>query len=429
MVNILKFTFVQHVSTAAYRLTTIIVSLLIIAAGISGFVIADTVMGSEKVSDIDRVYVCDSGVLSGTDYNVLHQSGNELYKDVEFVYAESSSSDEAVKEAAEFSDHACVLEVENDKNGMFRLRVIKPEGFAAEKKSAKHLSEYIRENLSYVVYEAGGLTDVQKNEIAAGVVFEISVAGEEGNSVADEMLKNVIPLLLGVILYVLLCLYGQSVARCTVDEKDSKMMESLLVMTKPYNLIFGKILGMYLAAMLQLAVWIVSVIIGVSAGMSYSEGAGNAVKGFLNMLAEQGGFTVSAAVTGIVILFIGFLMYIALAAFAGSFASKTEEINNYFGIYTLVVVVFWMFPYMNQLSMNDHMLAILRYIPFSAPFMVPADVLVGNMSIGAAAVSGIIVLAATAVIVFLAARVYKALVLYRGEPVKMKDIAKIIKNG
>ena len=29
----------------------------------------------------------------------------------------------------------------------------------------------------------------------------------------------------------------------------------------------------------------------------------------------------------------------------GSFASKTEEISNYYGIYTIVVVISWIFPY------------------------------------------------------------------------------------
>jgi len=429
MGKVFKFTFVQHVSAVSYRIVTVLFAVLLLAAGIFGFMIADSLIESETDSDIERVYVVDTGISSGVDYNVLHESENEHYTGVEFVKAQSSSIEDAVKEASDFSSRACVLEVKNDDKGNFKLRVIKPEGFDAEKKSAKNLSHFIENNFRYVLYECGGLTDEQKNEMMTRSEYEVTVAGENGMGLDEEMIGNVLPVMFSIFLYMMLLLYGQTTARSVVSEKDSKMMESLLVMIRPYDLIFGKIFAIYTAALIQVCVWAAALVTGVSVGMASSETAGKKVSEFISVFAEKGGFTMQAVVISVIALLAGFLLYISLAAFAGSFASKTDEINNYFGIYTMVVVVCWIFPYMNLLNGNDHMMGILRYVPFTAPFTVPADVVIGNFTTVNALVSTAVVLIATVAVVFLAGRVYKALVLYRGEPVKIKDIMKIIKNS
>lgn len=428
MGKVLKFTFKQHVSTKSYKLTTLIIAAILIIGCIAGFKIAENVSGSKTVSDIDTVFVCDSSTLKGTDYNVLHESGDKLFENVKFVKAQSDDIEEAASEAALCSDHSCVLELKNDEHGKFIIRVIKPEGFAAEKKSAKYLSEFVNDNLRFAVFEKSGLTDVQKNELLTNTEIKMSVAGEDGNSEDTEMLRNFIPLLAGLLLYMMLCIYGQGVARCVVTEKDSKTMETLLVMTRPYDLIFGKIFGMYFAAVLQISVWIASLGIGLTAGINMSGGAGEKATEFIGMLSEKGGFSPTASVIAVVSLLAGFLLYVALAAFTGAFASKTEEVNNYYGIYTMVIVVCWIFPYMNQLNGNEHMLSILRLVPFTAPFTVPADVLIGNTSIMIAVISTVLVILSTAVIVFIAAKAYKAFVLYRGKPLKIKDALKVVKK-
>lgn len=428
MGKVLKFTFKQHVSTKSYRLTTVIIAAILIIGCIAGFKIAESVSGSKTVSDIDTVFVCDSSSLSGTDYSVLHESGDKLFENVKFVSAQTDDIEEAAKEAASCSDHSCVLELKNDEQGKFIIRVIKPEGFAAEKKSAKNLSEFVKDNLRFAIFEKSGLTDVQKNELLTHTEIKMSVAGEDGNSEDAEMLRNFIPVFIGLLLYMMLCIYGQGVARCVVAEKDSKMMETLLVMTRPYDMIFGKIFGMYFAAVLQLSVWIASLGAGMIAGIKMSDGAGEKAMEFISMLSEKGGFSPSAMVIAVISLFAGFLLYVALAAFTGTFASKTEEVNNYYGIYTMVIVVCWIFPYMNQLNGNEHMLSILRLVPFTAPFAIPADVLIGNTSIMIAVISTLLVILSTAVVVFAAAKVYKAFVLYRGEPLKIKDALRIVKR-
>ena len=430
MGKIMKFTFLRHTETTSYRLSTLIVAVILIILGAAGFKLADKLdESSDMPTTVEKVIVCDSSSLKGISYDGLNQSGNEFYKDVVFENTDITV-EEAIKKASADGDHTLVLEVTDDEeDGEYRARVIKPENFDDTDKQAKRFATFVENNIGYVLSDAAGLTEEQKAEYFTGTKMETSVVGEDESSFADHMVKNIIPVLLGIVLYMMLCIYGQGVARCIVVEKDSKMMESLLVFTKPYDLIFGKILGMYFAALLQFFIWIAAAVAGVAAGVSGSPSAGKAIGKVFEKFSAQGGFTVPAVVTGIVAIAIGFLLYIALAAFTGSFASKTEEISNYFGIYTMAVVACWMFPYFNQLNGNDHMLKILRYVPFTAPFTVPADIIVGNITMPTALISIVLMIIATAAVVFLAARVYKLLVLYRGEPVRIKDVIKMLRNS
>ena len=430
MGKIMKFTFLRHTETVSYRLSTLIVAVILFALGVFGFMFADKLdESSDMPTTVKKVYVCDSSSIKGVSYDSLCQTDNEFYKDVVFENLDCTA-EEAVEKAAADGDHTLVMEVKDDEEGEdLSARIIKPENFDDSDKQAKRFAAFVENNIGYVLSDAAGLTEAQKTEYFTGTKMETSVVGEDESSFADHMIKNIIPVILGIVLYMMLCIYGQGVARCIVVEKDSKMMESLLVFTKPYDLIFGKILGMYFAAILQFFVWIAAAVAGVAAGVSGSAAAGKAIGKVLEKFSAQGGFTVPAVVTGIIAVAIGFLLYIALAAFTGSFASKTEEISNYFGIYTMAVVACWMFPYFNQLNGNDHMLKILRYVPFTAPFTVPADIIVGNITMATALISTVLMVIATAAVVFLAAKVYKLLVLYRGEPVKIKDVIKMLRNA
>lgn len=95
----------------------------------------------------------------------------------------------------------------------------------------------------------------------------------------------------------------------------------------------------------------------------------------------------------------------------------------------MFVVLGWILPYFNGLSGNNHVMSILRLVPFSSPFTVPADVLIGNMTIGNAVLSIAIMIVSSIIIVALAAKIYHALVLYSGTMPKPKEVIKILKNS
>jgi ABC-type Na+ efflux pump permease subunit len=427
MNKVLGFTFLQNIRSKSYITATVVIALLCALLSAGAMFIAEMFIDEKVKSDIDYVYVSDSSALDGLDYNAMHSSDNELYKDIVFVNTDGDIY-EAAKKASEKSDYALAMEVTDGENDGFTVKIIKPEGFAGEKKSPDNLSGFVGENLKYVIYEKASISPEQKDELLKNISVSMSVMGEDGAS-DDDFMKNVIPVVFGIFLYMLLCLYGQSVSRSVVLEKDSKMMEMMLVSVKPSSLIFGKMFGMYFAALFQLLVWGVSLTAGVATGLSMNPSVRVVIFDFIGGFSEKGGFSLPAAVLSIVALLVGFLLFISLAAFTGTFASKTEEVNSYYGIYTMAVVISWMVSYINGLNGNEHVLRIARFIPFTAPFTVPADILIGTIDITVGCISVLIMFVSTALIVFLAGKVYKLLVLYRGNPPKVKELLRMAKKA
>ena len=431
MKDVFRFSFMQQLKLKSSQVATLVVALLLFLG--AGFVSAFADVKSGKfVPEIDRVYICDSSFLNGSDYEVMKKSDDSDFKNTEFVNSEDDL-EKTIENAKADGTKNAVAEIKSDENNKITVRIIRLDNYDGKKGSYNTLKNYISDNIKYVVYEHQGFSEEVQDEIVKNVSFEeTSLSGGEKSSVESIVKTRAIPLAYSLVMYIILLMYGQSIARSVVLEKDSKMIETILVMSKPYDLIFGKVLSLWLFSLLQLMVWFISLAGGIASGIMVAYSVfGTETSAAANLISKVfdsgSGFSALSVISSIVILLAGILMYYALAAFFGSFASKSEEVNNYFGVYSMIIVFSWIFPYFNSLNGNEKLISILRYIPFTSPFTSAADTLIGNMKISESLISMGILLISASIVVFLAAKIYKAMILYKGEPVKLKDISKLIK--
>ena len=434
MFTVFKFTLSQQLKNKTFMIVTLIISFLLIIVLSATITIAEILTGDDIKSDIDYVYVSDESKLMGVDYNIIHKSEDELYTHIVFVDTDSDIKS-ASQQAKEKSESAVAMEVKDSKSG-FSIKIVLPEDTKIKKKTAKKLAEYISDNLKYVYYQKAELSDEQTDEISIDSDTDIIIAGEDKKSEAETAVKIVVPLAMGLILYVMLAFYGQNISQTIVLEKNSKMIENLLIIVKPYDIIFGKLLALCLTAIAQFSLWILSAAAGIGAGIvisgSINEGGqslGSKISDVLSTFIEAGAFSPAAIVFSFISIIVGFVLFVSLSGLFSSFAGKTEEATASNGVYMMFVVIGWMLPYFNGLSGNNRIMSILRLVPFSSPFTVPADVLIGNMTIGNAALSIAIMIVSSIIIVAIAAKIYHALVLYSGTMPKPKEVIKILKNS
>ncbi len=430
MLKVFNFTFVQQLKSRTFSIVSIVMATLLIILSSLVMILIEVLDKDDVKSKVDYIYVCDSSVLSGLDYNVISESGNKLFADITFINY-SGTFEEAAETAAEKSENALAMEVKNNDEGGFDINILKSEKYEDD----DSLDEYIKNNLRYVVYEKAGLTDEQKTELSRKTVAVSYVIGKENSTGAIEFVRMFAPLFFGIALYMMVCIYGQNIARCVVVEKDSKIIENMLTLAKPYDIIFGKIFGQWLLAIVQFSFWILSLVSGLGIGVTISdmiskdgESSGEKLIEVLGNISSAGAFSLPMILISLLSFASGFLLFCSLSALFGSFATKTEEVNNYYGIYTLLVVACWMAPYMIGLEGNESAMSIIRMIPLTAPFTVPADALLGNMTMASALLSTLGTFICAALFVFLAAKIYKAFVLYKGNSLKPKDIIRILKK-
>ncbi len=238
-----------------------------------------------------------------------------------------------------------------------------------------------------------------------------------------------------MLLYFFALMYGQSVAGSIVLEKNSKLMEMILVSVKPFALIFGKILAIVLASMIQLSVWIGSIAVGILAGSLGGKLINPDANKFLGTVWEilTTVFREYVSPTGLIIGFVitisGVLLYCTLSSIGGAFASKQEDLASTNIIFVWVIIACFLICMAGGgLDGATPENGWMDFVPFIAVMVTPAKLIMGNIPIWKGIVSLGILWAAIIALVFVAGKVYKATVLYKGKVFSPKAIIKLFRK-
>jgi len=262
-----------------------------------------------------------------------------------------------------------------------------------------------------------------------------SIVIGEDTSIAAMFIKFLLPMLSGMLMYFMVLVYGQDVARNVAAEKTSKLMETMLSFVTPKALIFGKILAGFVMSVIQVLIWVACGIGGYLAGSmiaksinpNYTDYVSRAFSA-IRAVTGQSAITLVPVILTLAVFFLGLLLYYAIAGIGGSMVTKPEEVASASAILTFPVLIFWMLGYMAALNQNESMLTICRYIPFAAPFTVTAEILTGKVSVWI----GLIVVAemfvVTMLLVWLAGKIYRGLVLYNGDKLSIRKMIGVLRG-
>lgn len=428
--DVFSFTFRQTVSKKGYRAVTILIALLLLAA-VALVVVLTGKPSEEKKSPIERVYVVDE---FSTDYkqygNLL---GQNAFEDVNYIAIANRA--EAIEKEKTAEEAAYVI-VELTKDGTnFKMEAILPENSSIGEPDAQELLDAMCDCFEMGKLTNANLTEEQIVGTMIPVLTDYGKIGEEKN-VAVFLVKMLGPMVFGLILYMMLLLYGQEVSREVSVEKTSKLTETLLTSIKPYALITGKILAIVVAAIMQFFLWIVSVIGGLLIGNEIAKAMYGESESMLSIVLDffrenfsGAAFSVESIIFAILFFVLGFLFYCTLSGIAGSMVSKPEDVANVAAIFTFPILISFFVCYFGVMAENETLLEVVRYIPFTAPFCMPVDMLTGAASIVTGIISLVLLIAATMLIIVLSGKLYQGLILYNGQKLSGKVLWNIIKPG
>ncbi len=124
----------------------------------------------------------------------------------------------------------------------------------------------------------------------------------------------------------------------------------------------------------------------------------------------------------------GMFLYCSLAAVGGALAGKPEDLSSTNAIFTLVLVAsFFACLLAGGLNGLDGGSPWLDWIPFTAVMVTPARILLGSVSLVRGAASLALAVLTTLLITMAAGRIYRMLVLHKGDVPGWKTILKMIK--
>lgn len=207
----------------------------------------------------------------------------------------------------------------------------------------------------------------------------------------------------GIVFFMIAITYGQQIAVSVIEEKQSRVVEILLAAIPAKAMMAGKVIGNSAMALLQVAL-----IAGVLLlGMQINDA----------VLPLDG---LGAPILWFVLLFaIGFVMIASLYAAAASLVSRQEDI----GSTSMPVMMLIMLPYFAVIFFNDNpeALRIMALVPFSAPVATPLRVFMDQGEMWEHLLSLGILIAATALAIWFAAKIYERSILRTGKALKWSE--------
>ena len=301
------------------------------------------------------------------------------------------------------------------------------------------------------VVDETGVPDLEKKLAATktNIKIETIKLGEEGEAVKSSTeIAMAIGYVAGFLIYMFVFIYGTMVMRGVMEEKSNRIVEVIISSVKPFQLLFGKIVGIGLVGLTQIAIWI---ILGIAIATGMAAFIGNtsvetAVQAqsimsspgmeqvassapvkeniTLEILHMIGNLNIPLILFGLFFYFIcGFLLYASLQGAIGSAVDSDEDAQQMmlpvmmpliFSIIILFAVAknpegslaFWA----SMIPLTSPVIMVARI-----PFGVPAWQIILSMIIMLGTILGTI---------WMAGKIYRTGILMYGKKVNLKEIVK-----
>ncbi|HEX8198834.1 MAG TPA: ABC transporter permease [Pyrinomonadaceae bacterium] len=225
----------------------------------------------------------------------------------------------------------------------------------------------------------------------------------------------------GLLIYLVLAIYGQTILGAVVEEKETRIAEILFSSARPFTLMMGKLVGVGLVALTQLGIWVVSAaILGVY--------------GFAQL--QRSGVDITfphlspVFVIGLFIFFIlGFFTYATIYALIGSMVTTVQEGGQlaFPPILLLLMALYSAFPVIR--SPNSDFSFWLSILPFVSPIVMPVRLAIQTPPLWQVLLSILLNLAAIFALVWIAARAYRVGMLMYGKKATIPEVLKWIRQS
>ena len=208
-----------------------------------------------------------------------------------------------------------------------------------------------------------------------------------------------------VLLYIAILTYGNTVLTGVTEEKNNRVVEVLLATLQPWQMLGGKVLGIGILGLAQFALTMAAAFAAIR------------ITGVVSLPAFD------LETVGVLVLWflIGFGIYAALYAAAGSLTSRTEDAQSAALPMTMLAVVGFFVSFSVLDDPSSFVARITTFTPFTAAFVVPIRNSLGAISWAEHALAVVVALGAIVLLVVLAARIYAGGLLRFGSRVRIRD--------
>lgn len=241
----------------------------------------------------------------------------------------------------------------------------------------------------------------------------------------------ILGLVMGMLLYMVIIIYGQMVMTSVIEEKNSRVIDVIVSSCSPFQIMMGKIAGIALVAVTQIAIWAL-LIIGASKFIvpavfpaEVAATSSGMMSAMIGTFADVGYITM---LFGYMLLFIlgGFLFYASMFAASGSSVDSVQDAQQFNTIIMLPIILGIIIMMQVFNDPNADLAFWFSIIPFTSPVVmmarIPFDIPTWEIVLSLA-----VLYASFVAMVWIAAKIYRVGIFMHGKKPSFKELWQWIK--
>ncbi|MBQ9077899.1 MAG: ABC transporter permease [Muribaculaceae bacterium] len=427
---IIRREYLERVSKKSFIISTLLMPLLML-----GMMVAPALIATFSTPSVKTIAVVDNSNLIG----------HNLESNDEVKYL---STDVPLDSALADSDIDGVLFIEENimtsPTGV-RLYTNGPASISLEQDITSQIENILEtEKLkSYDIEDLDKILDAVKSDITLQTFRNDQ--DSEDTVASSSMLSYITGMLMTLLLYIFLLLYGQMVMTSIIEEKNNRVLEIVVSSIKPAQLMMGKIVGIGLVAVTQILIWgvLISAISGIilpnimpaevmNEVNAYNNGtidvttAANDTE-MLHAISTLSDVGYVLGIFGYLTLFLigGFLFYSSIYAAIGSAVDNIQDAGQFQSIVVFPIIIGLILAMSAINDPNSTMATVMSMIPFTSPMVMMARIPFG-IATWEIITSLIIVYVSFVVMVWLAAKIYRVGIFMYGKKPTIKELIRWI---
>ncbi len=245
--------------------------------------------------------------------------------------------------------------------------------------------------------------------------LKVSEKGEK----EDQGVSFFLSLILVMMIYVGTLMWGQVVMTGVIEEKTNRVVEVIVSSTTPRNLLFGKLVGVGGAGLLQFGIWILALVAvsAASGSLAFLSGVD---------LPELNPVLIAAFP---IFFLLGFFLYASLYAAIGSAVNTIQEAQNFvFPVMLPIILAMVCWPVVMR-APDSTLSVVLSLIPFMTPILMFLRMSILMPPVWQIALSVVLCSLTIALVIWIAARIYRVGILMYGKPPTFPEMVRWVRHG
>jgi ABC-2 type transport system permease protein len=242
--------------------------------------------------------------------------------------------------------------------------------------------------------------------------FKVKKEGTQQSTSGMEYMMSIFML---TILFSVIMAYGQLIMRGVIEEKNNRIVEVLISSTNAPTLFYGKIIGIGLAGLTQVAIWILLAV----AFMGRS--AFGVDKSIINFLSLELG------IYFVIFFVIGYFMYSILFSIVGASVNTDQEAQQFAAPITYMLLIPFIIGIMVTQNPNTPVVVLASFFPLFTPTLMFMRISVAVPSIVQILASIVGSVLFTMFLAWLGAKIFRVGILMYGKKPSIKEIIRWIR--